>query len=141
MQVTLCSSASFFDQLYGIQHALEARGYSILLPSMQNYHSLHEDVRAKIQYHLIREHFRNIEKSDAIYVANYDKNGIIGYIGGNVFLEMGKAFDQEIPIFLMNTVPEMSYKEEILAMHPIVIGTDWGTLDERVKDEIMGKRK
>ena len=38
---------------------------------------------------------------------------------------MGKAFDKKIPIYLMNDVPKISYREEIIAMQPIVIGEDW----------------
>jgi hypothetical protein len=130
MRITLCSSAGFFDKLYAIKDALERRGYEVFLPSMRNFHHLEETALAKIQHDLIREHFRKIDNSDAIYVANYDKNGREGHIGGGVFLEMGKAFDRSIPIFLMKEVPrESSYREEMIALKPIVVGEDWEMLD------------
>lgn len=94
------------------------------MPSMEG----HEGPEAKIRHDLIRAHFRKIDASDAIYVANYDKNGVKGYVGGNSFLEMGKAYDKGIPIFLMNDIPGASYKDEITAMQPKVIGTDWRRL-------------
>ena len=134
INITLCSSAKFFDRLWDIEKALKAKGYGVFLPSMKDYHSGHEDSHAKIQYDLIREHFKKIDKSHAIYVANYDKNGIEGYIGGNSFLEMGKAFDKGIPIFLLNYIPGVSYREEIIAMSPIVIGEDWERLDKILKE-------
>lgn len=131
MKITLCASAKFFDKLYEVKKALEYRGYDVLLPSMIDYHNLRENALAKIHYDLIKDHFQKINESDAIYIANYDKNGVKGYIGGNSFLEMGKAFDKGIPIFLMNEIPEeLLYREEILAMRPIVIGTNWDTLDK-----------
>lgn len=130
MIITLCSSAAFFDNLHGIKKALEERGYEILLPSMVNYHHLEENALAKIQYNLIRDHFQKIDKSHAVYVANYNKNGIEGYIGGSVFLEMGKAFDKGIPIFLMQDIPpEISYREELIALQSIVVKEDWSELD------------
>ncbi len=130
MRITLCSSAAFFDNLHDIKKALEERGHEILLPSMVNYHHLEEDALAKIQYNLIRDHFQKIGRSHAIYVANYPKDGMFGYIGGSVLLEMGKAFDKGIPIFLMKDIPqEISYREELIALQPIVVNEDWGELD------------
>src|SRR3990167_4062096 len=62
--------------------------------------------------------------ADAILVCNYDKNGIAGYVGANTLLEMGLAFHLRKPIYLLNAIPEVSYKEEILGMQPIVIDGD-----------------
>jgi hypothetical protein len=126
MNIVLCSSAKFFDKLPEIKHELVKRGHEVYLPSMQDFHSLEETVLMKIHHNLIKDHFRKIDDSHAIYVANFEKNGIAGYIGGNVFLEIGKAFDKGIPIYLMNEIPKsIGYREELLAMQPIVIGTDW----------------
>ncbi len=134
MKITLCSSAKFFDKLYQIKEELEKREYEVFLPSMQDFHHLEETALAKIHYDLIRDHFGKIDKSDAIYVANYDKNGIEGYIGGNVFLEMGKAFDKGIPIFLIKDVPkQVSYREELIALKPIVVGESWEMIDKNLR--------
>lgn len=130
MIITLCSSAAFFDNLNGIKTALEEKGHEILLPSMVNYHHLEEDALAKIQYNLIRDHFQKIDRSHAIYVANYPKNGMFGYIGGSVLLEMGKAFDRGIPLFLMHGIPVgISYREELIALQPVVVRENWEYLD------------
>lgn len=138
MKITLCSSAQFFDKLYGIKEELEKRGYGVFLPSMKNFHHLEENALAKIQYGLIKDHFGKIDRSDAIYVANYDKNRMEGHIGGGVFLEMGKAFDKGIPIFLMKDIPrQLSYREELIALKPIVIGENWKLLDQH----LSGKSK
>ncbi len=128
--ITLCSSATFFGKLPQIKDALASRGHEVLLPSMQDYHELKEQALAKIVNDLIRKHFAKIEKSDAIYVANYEKKEIAGYIGGNTFLEMGKAFDVNIPIFLANELPmQISYREELLAMKPVIVGQDWEKME------------
>ena len=134
MKITLCSSAKFFEKLWDIKKSLEVKGYEILLPSMKDFHHLGEDSLAKIQYDLINEHFQKIDQSHAIYVANYDKNGIAGYIGGNSFLEMGLAFYRKIPIFLLNDIPQqVSYREELIALKPIVVGKNWDKLDDILK--------
>ena len=124
-KVCLCSSRHFFDKLENLKENLEGLGYEVLLPSMKNtqddlyFKNEKETEFAKIHYNLIIDHFRKIDDSDAILVCNYDKNEIKGYIGGNVLIEMAKAFDRKIPIFLLNSVPQIQYRAEILAMQPI----------------------
>jgi hypothetical protein len=134
MKITLCSSAKFFEKLWDIKKSLEERGYEVLLPSMKDFHHLGEDSLAKIQYELIDEHFKKIDQSHAIYVANYDKNEIAGYIGGNSFLEMGLAFYKQVPIFLLNDIPQqIGYREELIALRPVVVGENWDKLDDILK--------
>jgi nucleoside 2-deoxyribosyltransferase len=122
----------FFDRLYELKEELEKLGHEVILPSMEDKHALKitygEEYFSKLHSKFIREHFDKINESDAILVANFDKNNIRDYIGGNVLLEMGKAFDRGIPIFLLNDVPEISYREEILAMRPIVLNGDLSKL-------------
>jgi hypothetical protein len=57
-------------------------------------------------------------------VLNHEKNGIVGYIGGNTLIEMGVAFYLGKKIYLYDPIPEMSYTEEILGMKPTVIDGD-----------------
>ena len=80
-----------------------------------------ESAQRKIKFDLINTHYRKIIKSDCILVANYDKDGEENYIGGNTFLEIGFAFVNKKPIYLLNPVPEAKYKSEILGMKPLVI--------------------
>lgn len=129
-KITLCSSSAFFDKLAQIQDILISRSHIIYFPHVWDWSNKTEDEIAKVQHDLIKRHFTNIENSDAIYIANFDKKEIKNYIGGNTFLEIGKAFDLNIPIFLMSEVPEMQYSEEIRAMKPHVIGFDWEKMEQ-----------
>lgn len=134
MKITLCSSSSFFDQLNNVRIVLENRGHIIFFPHVWVWNGKSEEEISNVQHDLIKRHFKNINESDAIFVANYEKNGVSGYIGGNVLLEMGKAFDKGIPIFLMYDVPrDVKYREELLALKPIVIGENWEKLDMVIK--------
>ena len=70
----------------------------------------------------ISDHFEKIEWCDAILVANYEKRGIEGYIGGNTLIEMGLAFYLKKPIYVLYSISsEMSYKIELLSMKPIML--------------------
>lgn len=125
--ICLCSSRKFFDKIEKIKEELEKLGYNVLLPSMINiqddFYSKggSEAEFAKIHYNLIKKHFQKIEDSDAIFICNFEKDGIEGYIGGNTFMEMAKAFDSNKPIFLLYPIPKMHYRAEIIAMQPIII--------------------
>ena len=78
----------------------------------------------------MRTHFKKVEWSDVVLILNYDKNNIINYIGANTLLEMGLAFHINKPIYLLNPIPEISYKEEILGMKPMVLNGDLSTLNK-----------
>lgn len=132
-KITLCSSCTFFDKLAPIKDELNLLGYTVFFPHVWDWTQETEDGITKVQHDLIKRHFKNIDGSDAIYVANFDKKGIQNYIGGNTLLEMGKAFDRNIPVFLMNDIPDMMYTEEIRAIQPYVIGKDWCAMENIIK--------
>jgi hypothetical protein len=77
----------------------------------------------------ISDHFNKVEWSDAILVTNYEKNNTPGYIGPNTLMEMGLAFHLKKPIFLLNPVPELAWKEEIVGLNPRVIDNDLSKLN------------
>jgi hypothetical protein len=91
---------------------------------------MQEDGQRKIDLDLINMHWHKILKCDCILVANYEKKGIPGYVGGNTFLEMGFAFVTGKPIFMLNPLPEMGYSSEMQGMQPIVINGDLRMIKE-----------
>jgi hypothetical protein len=73
----------------------------------------------------IRVFWREMQGADAVLVANYDKNNIKNYIGGNTLMEIGFAHVLNQKIFLLNPIPDIAfYKTEIEAMKPIIIHGD-----------------
>jgi predicted RNA-binding protein with PUA domain len=49
---------------------------------------------------------------------------VVGYIGGNSFLEVGFAHVLNKKIFLFNEIPDCLFKDELIAMQPIILGED-----------------
>ncbi len=140
MTITLCGSIAVIDEMYRLKTELEGLGHKVLLPpnevpgengelipSSEYYSqkkSLQKNDDAWIwQNHSQRivAHFDKVSKSDVILVANYDKNGIKNYIGPNTLMEMGLAFYLQKKIYLLNPIPELAWKEEIIGLKPIVI--------------------
>lgn len=136
--ITICSSASFYQQAFLIEDQLKALGFQVTLPDTahkmkqaDNFDVDHyktwfrkaEDYVRKSE--LIRGHFDKIAQSDVILVLNFRKNNVDNYIGGNVLIEMGVAFHLKKPIFILNDSPKNSpFEEEILGMQPIFLQGD-----------------
>jgi len=86
-----------------------------------------ERIKLKQKYNAdaIREDCKWIKDMDVLLVANYDKQGIKNYIGGNAFIEMAYAHILYKEVYLLNPIPDMPYYgTEIIAMKPIVINND-----------------
>lgn len=130
MTITVCGSIKFFDQMVTIQKELEELGHVVYMPVKApgvDYWS--EDntsrVKAKKSLELIGEHFKKIEKSDAILVVNTTKGDIVNYIGANTFLEIGYAHYIDKKLYLLNPIPDQPYiLDEIQTVEPIVLNGD-----------------
>lgn len=142
MKITLCGSIAFIDEMDALRKDLEVIGHEVKLPPLEIADGDGKMIPVK-EYYAIRKsapddhvwiwqrkaeaihnHFDKVVWADAILVCNYDKNGTAGYVGANTLLEMGLAFHLGKPIYLLSAIPEISYKEEILGMWPVVIGGD-----------------
>jgi hypothetical protein len=136
--ITICSSASFYKDALDIAEKLKKAGYKVKLPKTANimkatgnfnvdhYKTWYKNEK---DYHkkkkLMDEHFKKVVESDGILVVNMEKNGVTGYIGGNVLMEMVVAYQQKLPIFVWNNIDENSpFEEEIKGMGSIFLNQD-----------------
>lgn len=136
--ITICGSLKFFNEMNQVRLELEKLGFAVKFP-----HTAERIIAKEVTYKeisqgkadfsesarrekawLIKKHFAKVQSCDAILVLNYEKNGIKNYIGGNTLMEMGLAFSLNKDIFLLNPAPEISYKDEIEGMLPIVLEND-----------------
>jgi hypothetical protein len=133
--ITICSSASFYRQAVDVQAQLQKLDYRVIIPAtaekmkhsgdfnVQHYKTWFGN---KNDYHkktaLMRGHFDEVKKGDAILVLNYEKHDIKNYIGGNALMEMALAFFLHKPIFILNEIPENSnFLEEIIGLNPVLL--------------------
>lgn len=132
MNIAVCGSMQHTEKQLALRDALIALGHqastSRFAEGMVGKSDDEKEamkLQQKYEQDAIREYWGVIQECDAILVANYDKNSIKNYIGGNTFLEMGFAHVMDKPIFLINPIPEMPfYQTEIIAMKPVVIDGD-----------------
>lgn len=131
---------AFYKDVVLMGEKLEAKGWKVLYPITAlemkkkndfnvNHFKKHITVAKKRE--LIRLHFEKIKQADAILVVNKTKNGIRGYIGPNVLMEIGLAFDLGIDTYLLHPFNRgHSFHEELTAIAPTILG---GKLDKLLK--------
>lgn len=142
MKITICGSIAFYEEMEKIKSELESMGHEVRLPPSEIRNENGKLMPAKEYYKLrketdavdgwvwdekgkaIRAHFEKVEWADGILVLNYNKNNVKNYIGANTLLEMGLAFHLRKQIYLLNPIPDIGYKEEILGIKPMVIHGD-----------------
>ncbi|MBU4284948.1 hypothetical protein KKF60_00070 [Patescibacteria group bacterium] len=147
MKITICGSTAFYDEMLVIKEKLELAGNEVKLPPIEVKDGDGNIIPIKEYYQrrkvasedekwiwdrkgeAIMWHFEKINWSDVVLVLNYDKNNINGYIGGNTLMEIGVAFFMKKKIYLLNPIPEISYKEEILGMKPIILNGDLSKIE------------
>jgi hypothetical protein len=136
--ITICASSSFYADVLAAEKILKEKGFRVTVPltakkmeksgdfKVSTYKTWFEDPGAfKRKAFLMRRHFEEVERADAILVVNGKKNGIAGYIGGNGLMEMALAFHMHKPIYVLNDVlPQHPFYEEILGMQPVFLRGD-----------------
>ncbi len=138
MKIVICGSLNFTPEIKKLSDELEGLGFEVQIPLtseriLRGEVTL-EDIKKEkengeiaervVKFDAIRKYWEVIKTGDAILVANYEKKGVPDYIGGNTFLEMGFAHVLEKKIFLLNPIPEVGYKDELVAMQPVVLDGD-----------------
>ena len=146
LNLAVCASASFYKEVIAYSYELEKFNINVILPktaaemkaeNRENDEAQIDWSGASIGYHgkaqLIRAHFDEIAKSDAILVMNYEKHGKANYIGPNVLMEMAVAFYLHKPIYVLNGQPEASpLIDEILGLEPIFLEGDIKQIAKRL---------
>ena len=140
MKIAICASVAFTGKIKEIADELTGLGHEVEIPfsakkildgeiSLGDFLKIKDregdaQFRNSASEDLIKRYYNIINNSDAILVINIEKNGIKNYIGGSVLMEMGFAHVLEKKIYLLNPVPDSSYRDEIIAVRPVIINND-----------------
>lgn len=149
MKITICGSIGFYTEMEAARDQLVALGHEVKIPELalevpaefgggkkvyfgkfieenggiDAFPAGHEIWHRKEG--AIRDHFEKIDWADAILVINEEKRGVPGYVGGNTLIEIGVAFYLGKGIYILNDVSaELTYKQEILGMKPVLLHGD-----------------
>ncbi|MDD5750579.1 MAG: hypothetical protein PHU56_02940 [Candidatus Pacebacteria bacterium] len=134
-KITICGSVKFRKEMVEARDRLNEMGYEGIICQVMEDLALGKNpellkkieenhAQAKKEGGFIKWYYNSIVQSDAILVLNYDKGDIKNYIGGNTLMEMAFAHVHDKRIFLLNPAPEIGYRDEIIAMDPIILNND-----------------
>jgi hypothetical protein len=154
MKITICGSIGFYKEMESARDQLMGLGHEVKIPELalevpkefgggkKVYFGQYVEENGgmdvfpaghklwDLKEGAIKDHFEKIEGADAILVINPEKRGIAGYVGGNTLIEIGVAFYLKKPIFIFNPVSsELSYKQEILGMKPVILNGDFTNIE------------
>jgi len=144
--ITICSSASFYKDVIELERKLKNLGFKVKVPKTANkmrksnnfdvshYKTWFKNKQDyKIKRQLMNDHFRKVVEADAIFVLNKKKNGIKGYIGGNVLMEMTIAYHYRKPIFIYDDISDkLNIAEEVYGLNSIFINKDLELLAKKL---------
>ncbi len=145
--ITVCASASFYKHVLEVEDQLRQLGFNVKIPhvarimkktnnfNVGSYKTWFENKKDyKVKTKLMKLHFKKVIESDAILVLNHERSGMLGYIGGNVLMEMVIAFHHKKPIFIYNEISEnLSVKEEVYGLNPFFINGDLALLHKKLR--------
>ncbi len=149
MRITICGSIGFYKEMESVRDELMKNGHEVKIPELAleapqefgggkkvyfgQYIEQNGGIDAFPADHkiwdmkegAINDHYEKIDWSDGILVVNHEKRGISGYIGGNTLIEIGVSFYLKKKIFILNPVSsDLSYKQEIMGMKPIMLNNN-----------------
>src|SRR3989344_530652 len=149
MKITICGSIGFYKEMEELRDKLLSQGYEVKIPQLSleapeefgggqkvyfgKYIEDNGGIEAFSPQHkiwdlkenAIKDHYKKIDWCDAVFIVNCEKRGIEGYVGGNTLIEIGVAFYLNKKIFILNQISsELSYKQEIYGMKPLIINGD-----------------
>lgn len=133
MKIVIGGSMAFAKEQIAIKDILVTAGHTVLLtddiaeyvekPAIKS--SFEEELRISREYDIMRSFFNQIAESDAFLVCNLPKNGIPGYLGTSVLMELGLAYYLGKRIYLLHDFDRsQGYALEVAIIDPVVLNGD-----------------
>ncbi|KKP94805.1 MAG: hypothetical protein UR99_C0036G0003 [Candidatus Moranbacteria bacterium GW2011_GWD2_36_12] len=126
MKIAISGNVYMLPDIMEVQEELELMGHEVV-PTFEFLDQLSENDEEKKRENRA-SFFEKLKNSDGLLVLNKSqKDKKEDYISGSSFLEMGFAHALGKKIYLLQGIPEVTYKDEIMAMNPVVLN---GNLDK-----------
>ena len=139
MRIMICGSMSNAERLLRIKETLIEQGHDPILTKDIQVHiddptqtdDLEKDLVYCKENQILLNAFKEIESCDAILIANFEKNGISGYIGTSTLMELGVAYYLRKKLFILKPVPDSPktrWAHEVMIMEPVILDDDFSKI-------------
>lgn len=133
--ISLCGSMRFVDAMEALAAELCAQGHTVHTPEREedgvDWDRLSPEAAVARKAGFLNGHFSKIRQSDLVLIANYEKNGIPGYIGANTLMEAACGHALGKPVYLLFPPGAQSCHLEALAVCTAVLDGKVSSLDPR----------
>lgn len=138
MKIVIGGSMTFAKEQIEAKKYLEQKGHTVLVTddidayvnSSQIKQSFAEELKISLEYDIMRSFFNQIAESEAFLVCNYEKNGVKGYLGTSVLMEIGLAYYLNKKIYLLYDIDKnQKYALEIAIVNPVILNGDLSRID------------
>jgi len=119
MKILIIGSMKFHKEYEDIKKQLEKNNHQVIIPLPDEFYNKEKNIKLKA----MQDFNKDLEKSDAILVANYEKHRQKNYIGFNSIMEIGMAFNRNKKIYILFDIPEHC-KDELVAIGCKVLNGD-----------------
>ncbi|MFN4008733.1 MAG: hypothetical protein ACK4K8_02140 [Pannonibacter sp.] len=128
MRVCICGSMLFIDAMEEMAASLTTLGVVAVAPVRDEadhiWSDLSEAEAIETKRKFIRDYLDEIRTSDAVLIANYTKNGVVGYIGANTLMEAAFACALGKRVSLLFMPSEQACRLEALSIADSVLNGD-----------------
>lgn len=130
---------SFIKDIIKVKRDLDRLGHNATIPVGTEPHqedetyvdNLKDNMGYCIKNNVMKRNFDLVAKNDAVLAINHRKNGIGGYIGVSVLMEMAVAHHLNKKIFVLNNIPhfnDVRWAHEVAIMRPVILDGDFGKI-------------
>lgn len=135
----ICGSMSFIQDILHAKKKLSKLGHKASIPVGTEPHQkdknyvdkLEDNMKYCIDNNVMKRNFDMVANNDAILVINHKKNGVNGYLGVSVLMEMAVAHHLNKKIFLLNKTPhfgDVRWAHEVAIMRPVILDGDFAKI-------------
>jgi hypothetical protein len=131
-RVVISGSITFMHQMRQIKTEFDRLGVRSIMPDdVDELSVLDKQAYMSFKRGVSVSHINKVKHplTYALLVANFDKNGELGYVGANTFAEVSVAFSSRKRIFILGEFPRR-YADELAAWGAIALRGDLSQLVE-----------
>ncbi|MEO1285212.1 MAG: hypothetical protein AAFV92_10075 [Pseudomonadota bacterium] len=129
MKICLSGSMSSIDRMETLSTQLKALGHQVLVPSRgTELHMAERLARADTLERkaiFVEDHLEKIRASDAVVIANFEKDGVSGYVGSSALMEAAMAYALGKQLFVLNESALDDVESDLSSLGAIQLNGDY----------------